>query len=46
MKNKILVYLLAVFVAMSSVNYQCLAHDEHEDVHSELFKTVVGVVGL
>lgn len=41
MKKKILICLLAILVATSSINNQCFAHDDHEDAHSELFKTVV-----
>ena len=40
MKKKIAIYLIAV-IFLSTFNSQVLAHDENDDIHSELFKTVV-----
>ena len=40
MKKKFAIYLIAVMLCCSG-NIQTLAHDDHDDIHSELFKTVV-----
>ena len=41
MKNKLAVYLLAGIIFSFTFNSLVLAHDDHDDIHSELFKTVV-----
>ena len=40
MKKKIAIYLIAVMLCCVG-NVQVFAHDDHNDIHSELFKTVI-----